>query len=660
MPSVRGSVRVLAVCLLLLPAWAAGGAAAPEDREVPPNRGQLRLKPDACQRLLAELRDAGRPLSQRTEIVGLFAYFKEERAVPDLVAIVRSERESMALKTAVLWALGEIGHSLAMPAFQYALNQIYVKKPEWVNARGMTVALEGQEEKELSLRELCESRLGRLAERVLVKGSASEHTGFVDTLLAPLVKGVTPDKPPEEDEGTGRMRAALISVAAVGDRSPTSLNALTTVLTADDNYYPWDFKVIASEALATILVRRTEEFKRMAAELKGARVRDKLADEIATAFIQAFAITDSPEVRETGGLALRKAGWADRAAKSLVTVLKTPNLPKRVRYRAIEALAYLESKEAADQLIFLLFDPDANIRWRAAVSLGSCGDKRAAGFLRKLTHDEDHFVRVKAVSALGRLGEFAVLPDVAVAMGDPDYRVRHAAARALGALGFRQGIPALVNKGLKDPSPTVRAVSIVALGRIGRDRDKEGLKEVAAMVADKEPAVRLVAVSVLAKFTNPDASKALVAALGDADTTVRAEATKAMADRIQRNPKVALELLSDAIAGSKGAERLAAIQCVDADYRKAIGTREKDPKRAALYERLLGTPRDRLAAALVASLKDDDAKVRAAAGRLLLDHAAPPRRLKELLAPVAELATDLDRDARTVGVLARNHLNSIR
>ncbi len=671
MPTLRRTLRALAALLVALPALAGGGT--PEDREVPPERAtvelkdkagkhlELALEEKAFKRLLLELKQTGKPIELRVEIAGLFAYFHEVRAVPDLVAIVQAKNEPMALKTAALWALGEIGHPRGMPAFQFVLMQLYdLKDNEWKQAKGITVEGEGGKERTISLREMCEARLGRLAEKVLLKQGADENPGLVDILLEPLAKGITPEKPPDEnDPANGRRRAALISVAAVGDRSPTAIRALTDVLTADDNCYPWDFKLIATEALSTILIRRTEEFR-----ASGLKARDRVSDDIAAALIQAFGVTDFPEVREIGGEALQRTGWADRAAKSLVSVLKAlpggkdadPKDPTRkVRYRIIEALAVLKSKEAVDHLGFLMFDPDRNIRWRAAVALGTCGDRRAADFLRTLLKDDkDHFVRVKAVAALGHLQTPAVLPDLAVAMTDPDFRVRRQAALALGRLGLRQAIPVLVNTGLKDKSPSVRAVSIIALGYITR---AEGLKAVPPMLADSDAGVRRVAVQVLDKFINPGATRALVGALGDADAGVREDAARAVADRLASKPAEALGLVADAIEGSRGAARLAAVQCVAADYHKARAA--KDASRRRLYERQLDDPKEGLAAGLIAALGDAEPAVRAAAGKLLMDHGVASKS-KELLAPVAALTADKDGEVRRIGVLARNYLNSIK
>lgn len=680
MPTRRALCRFLAAWLLLLGAGALGGAAEPqpEDREIPSDRGRFFLRDDKeYNRIVKELLDATTPLDVRVAHVGILALTGERRAVKHLVGLVTSDKEPLPLRVAVLWALAEIGDPRGIVAYQYALQKIYVKDPQWAEAKGITIQSEGGE-RTISLREMCEARLGRLAEPVLLKQAADQHPGLVDMLLAPLTKGITPEKPPEEDAATGRLRAALLSVAAVGDRSLTAVRALIAVLQAHDKLYPEDFKVIAVEALGSILVRRFQELKGLRAQDARLRVEDKLSDEIAVGLIQAFPVTDVPEVHEIGAEALRKAGWADRAARSLVTILKAPGLPKEVRYRSIQALAALASKEASDQLIFLLYDRDQNVRWRAAVALGTCGDKRAIPFLRELAHEEpspdtsrmteaqkqqarakakqDAFVRLKAVAALGHLQDLSTLPDLAVALGDSDFRVRRQAALALGRFGHRMAIPALVNKGLKDPHPTVRGVAIVSLGYIGR---AEGLKAVPPLLAgDKSPEVRRVAAETLARFKNPGATAALVGALRDPDLVVRECAAKAVGERIPESPRELVGLLAETIAGAKGEGRLAAIACVEADYRRVWPAKGAPRQHRSVYERLLGTPAAPLAAALIAALKDDVAAVRAAAAALLADHGWSIKS-KDLLAPVAALADDPAPNVRTVAGKAKNFLNNM-
>jgi len=641
MRTARARFVLLASCLLFLPVAALGGAAepAPEDREVPPDRGHLFLLDKDFKQVLARFNDPGTPLEKRVEIAGVFALTEDSRAVPDLVKLVRNPRESMALKAAALWALGEIGSPAGMVAFQYALSQIYLDKPEWRYDKGVTVEVDGKETA-ISLRELCESRLGRLAEPVVSK--------LADLLFEPIQRGSSEPGPEatQENERTGRMRAALVSLAAVGDRDPRAVQALTGVLRADDKYYPWDFKVIASEALRALVEQR-------AAELKGLQAKDKMVDQIAAAFVEAAVITESPDVRELAGVTLRKIGWADEAARRLVAVLQTPNLPKAPLYHAIEALAFIRSKAAADQLIFMLYDPDSNVRWRAAIALGATGDTRALNFLRKLSNDKDYHVREKAIAALGHLEDPLAIPDIAVAIDDPDFRVRRQAALALGRLGRREAIPALVKKGLKDRSPSVRGMSVIALGYIGRS---EGLKSVPAMLADPDAGVRLVAVQVLSRFLNPGATRALIAGLGDTDASVRDAAAKAVPDRIERQPKETVGLLVEAVAEGKGEARLAALTCLDADYRKLRNA--KDPKRLVLYDKLLASPSDPLAAALVACLADEKPQTRAIAASFLVDYGWSHKN-KELIQRVAALGSDPDRGVRQAALKATNYLRNL-
>ena len=637
MTTMRARLERLVAWVLLPAVLAAAAAPKPEDREIPPDRGRLFLLDKEYRRVLGRLGDPATPLDKRVEIVGVFALTRETRAVPDLVKIVRNTREPFALKTAALWALGEIGDPRGIVALQHALNRIYTGDPAW--ARAKDIALEADDGKRtISLREMCEARLGRLAEPVVGK--------FAELLHRPLQETSEPTVDAQSEQ-TGRMRAALISLAAVGDRDPRAVSTLTDVLRADDKYYPWDFKVIAAEALTTLAVRRVEEFK-------GVEAKDTMIDRIAGAFVEASVITAIPEVRELAGVTLRKIGWRDKAARRLVAVLRTPNLPKQPLYHAIEALAFIQSKAAADQLIFHLFDPDRNVRWRAAVALGATGDPRAVGFLRKLTTDKDAVVRAKACAALGHLQNPLALPNLTVAMDDPDYRVRRQAALALGRVGREAALPVLIKTGLKDPAGAVRAMAVIAIGYIGRSA---GLKHVPPMLDDPEAAVRLVAVQVLARFLNPGATKAMAAALGDADKNVREAAVAGMAQRLAGNPKEALGFLADAIEKTQGEGRAAAIACLDQDFRKVRSTR--DAKRLALYDELLKDASRPLAKALIAALADPNPATRAAAGKLLADYAWPHKQ-RDLLKRVAALATDPDRKARNVGYLARNYLNNLR
>jgi len=610
------------------------GGLRPEDREIPPDRGRLFLHEKDYQRVMNQLRDPATPLDKRVQVVGVLALTRESRAVPELVKMVVSGNEPMALKVAALWALGEIGDPRGMVALQFALGRIYLKDPTWTKAPGLTAA----DGRVIPLRRLCEVQLAKLAERVVGK--------LADFVLSPLT-GETgrPARKPNAKEA-GRMRAALVSLAAVGDGDPAALDALCQVLRADDGRYPPDFKLIAAEALGGILVHRHEQFSKLEA-------KDPLQEEILGAMLEAAVGTSVAGVRELVGAVVRQVGMADRVARRLVYFLEEPNLPKEVRYHAVEALAFIRSPVAADQLVFLLFDRDAGMRWRAAVALGTCGDRRAVKFLREFLKDRSPFVRMKAAAALGHLREASAIPDLVVALGDPERRVRRHAALALGRIGRTSALAALIKQGLTDPAPSVRAASAIAIGMIGRS---SGLKHVPALLKDRDRGVRLVAAEVLSRFLNPGATKALVGALGDSDKEVREVAARAVGERLASRPSDTLPLVADAIAS--GAGRLAAIECLISDYRKARAGKEE--KHLRLYEKLVSSEGGgKLGRALFEAAGDRDPKVREAAARLLTE-LGWDFRTRPLLERAAALANDPDRGVRAVALMARNYLNNLR
>ena len=663
MPSSRACAWLLVAVALLVPSLAVGGAKAPEpepaapvtpeDREIPPDRGHIYMLEKEFNTCVRHLRDSRTPLDKRIEAVGAFALTKDARVVPLFVQIVRADQaQPIALRVAVLWALGEIGDPRGLPALQHALGQMFHNSEHWKYDEGIYFQIDGKPTN-VSLQEMVTSQLGRLGEPLV--GQRGDKKGFYELLMAPLIGGVTEADDPKADT----RRAALITLAAVGDRDRRAVDALCAVLRAEDKYYPWDFKIIAARGLSDLVRNRRRAFKTLDA-------KDKLLDDIAKAFIEGAVVTDVPEVRQIVGQALREMGWADRAGRELAIVLESPALPLKPRFRTIEALTFIRSKQAADALILQLAHRDRNVRWRAAIALGATGHERpeiAVSFLGKLTTkppEDDHFVRLKACAALGHLEDPRAIPRLAVAMDDEDWRVRSQAAVALGRIGKDAAIPCLVRRGLVDPSATVRGMSMVALGSLKRE---EGLEHVARLLADpkardKEASVRLVAVRVLDQFLNPWATAALVTALGDEDDTVREAAEKAMGARLALKPKTVLPLLIDIAAKGAGPTRASALQCILGDYRSPRTL--NNPKRKAYYHALLDDPAAGLRAALLAALADKDGKARWLAADFLCDLAwRGEKKDKDVLAQLAALTRDPDAKVRTIARRAANYLRNL-
>lgn len=628
------------------PKGAPAVAGPPEDREIPPDRGRIYMLDEDFALCIKRLRSPRTPMEKRIEAVGAFALTKDHRVVPLFDRIARDEAQPIALRVAVLWALGEIGDPRGLPTLQFALSQMLLKSDAWEYDQGVHVELDGQV-RTISLREMVTGELARLAEPLVGK--------YAEFLLQPVLGGITQGDDPKAD----KRRAALVTLAAVGDRDGRAVRALCTVLRAEDKFYPWDFKIVAARALSDLVERRRKAFAAMHAD-------DKLLPEIGKAFIEGAVVTDEPEVREIAGWSLRRMGWADRAGRELAFFLENP-LPKQARFRIIEALASIRSKEAAEAIILQLADPDPNVRWRACIALGATGHKDpaiAVRFLARLTAnppEADPKVRLKACAGLGHLEDPRAIPRLAVAMDDPEPMVRVQAAIALGRIGKEAAIPALVGRGLKDPSVRVRGMSVVALGNLKRE---EGLKPIARLLADPEArdesaAVRLVAVRVLDPFLNATASKALLAALGDPDGKVRDAATKAIKSRLTAKPELFLPALAKVVAKDTGPSRVGALQCIVEDYRSSLA----DAKRKALYDKLLADADSPLAAALLETLEDKkaDGETRTLAAGFLIDLAwrREPKG-KAILTRVAALTRDIEPGVRAAARRAKNYLNNLR
>ena len=678
--SIQRAASSWLVALSLLAGPLAGAAEAPlptdVDREIPPDRGRRFLLPKDLRRQLFRLSRNTTPIPQRIEIIGVLALTREFHGVPVLVKLVVGElklplfdpshsrrtrnypfhdilgqmrgRAPIEVRVAALWALGEIGDPAGMPAYQRALVGIYFDDPRWRYAPGIAI---GETGKTISLEHLCSQQLGRLAQPMVSKlaefvlGPVTEPPA---TTAAPL-KGHRPEKPDDASR-----RAALISLAAVGDNDSRAVKTLCDVLRANDQYYPWDYKIIAAQSLSALVRRRRAEFAAASARIK---VLDKMAEGIADAFTEAAIITELPEIREIVGWTLRDLGWADRAAATLSEVLAVPNIPKTVRYRAIEALAFLQSKASIKELILGIHSLDRNERWRAAIALASSAKtpaerEKALAAIRKLTHDPEEFVRVKACAALGHLQDPKALPVLAVAVTDAKLRVRRQATLALGRIGDPAAIATLV-RALEDSSPSVRARAVISLGYIAR---AEGIKALPAMMKDKSPVVRLIAVRVLDRFLNPGVAHAIVHALGDADKLVHEAAHGAILARLHERPDEIVSLLCRAVAKAKGGVRAGAAALLDADYRKA-----KNPtsKRAKLYHRLLREGDRPLAKALLDALDDPTPATRSSAATIMVD-VAWRHKDKEMLRRLAALKDDGDRKVRNVGYRALNWLRNLR
>lgn len=145
------------------------------------------------------------------------------------------------------------------------------------------------------------------------------------------------------------------------------------------------------------------------------------------------------------------------------------------RLRAIGSFGP-DAAPAAESLLALLSDKDAEIRGSAASALSQIGPgaAKAVPELSKLLSDSSPRVRGQATLALKSMGAKSVVavPELTRALGDSFPYVRAGAADALGAIGpeSRAAVPTLLNRLKTDPGPNYVFDSVIyALGDIGPD-----------------------------------------------------------------------------------------------------------------------------------------------------------------------------------------------
>jgi HEAT repeat protein len=137
-----------------------------------------------------------------------------------------------------------------------------------------------------------------------------------------------------------------------------------------------------------------------------------------------------------------------------------------------------------------------------AASLAKIGGSAAAPGIRRLAKDDNAYVRRSAAKCLGELGDPKAVADLAGMLGDRDASVRSAAKAALAAIGTSGAMKALG----RDVPPERAFEGVVRRLRSGTLGERNG--------AARE----------IMRYRNAAAAAALVAALKDAEPSVRASA----------------------------------------------------------------------------------------------------------------------------------------
>ncbi len=191
-----------------------------------------------------------------------------------------------------------------------------------------------------------------------------------------------------------------------------------------------------------------------------------------------------------------------------------------IRVLVAEGMGKLPSGRQAKSFHNALKDKAGLVRVTVLKALGRWGDPGSISLIVPLLKDEHRVVQVAAAAALYRLGQKEHWQTVAQATNVPEGYERGGALRMVGEIGDPKGLP-LLELGLRDKQPSIRAAAAASLGKLG---SAEGVPFLIKALADPVPAVRSVAAVTLGKLKAETAVFPLTRALQDHNMGVRAAA----------------------------------------------------------------------------------------------------------------------------------------
>jgi HEAT repeat protein len=381
----------------------------------------------------------------------------------------------------------------------------------------------------------------------------------------------------------------------------------------------------------------------------------------------------NPQVAQAASGAIQSLGSAETKKLALEQARSTN---ARVRRAAIRILSYFGDREALDVLVEALSDPDERIRESAMYGLPLIeGPEALAAILAACRHDAPR-TRAAAVRALGQT---SAIEPVALALRnaleDGDPWVRYYACQSLGRLRIADAVGALVER-LGDEAGQVCVAAIEALAHLPGG---EAAKAVADATASKDPdlrraallglsfsrrrgsipilraaaeaedaATRLVAVTALAAFDEPEVVPVLAHAMSDPDESVKSAAVGYLSTRVGAE---ASRALLNKLDDPDLRERVIAALAVAPEHRlddllSALETTTDD--RAELVVSVIARMRRPSSeAALAAALLAGNVAARRAAANALAKIGS-----KDAIAALERAAADPDPEVRRLAALS--------
>ena len=220
-------------------------------------------------------------------------------------------------------------------------------------------------------------------------------------------------------------------------------------------------------------------------------------------------------------------------AAALPTLLATAAKgAKPIRLAAIRAVPEIGQAVAAPAMVELLADSDREIAQAAQESLAALPGKEVDAIVVAMLGNSETVRRMAALDLVARRRMAGSMPALLKATTDSDAKVRAAAVRRVGELGGPQDLPALLDllvKAKTGQEADAAEQGVIAICAKAGDAETAA-GTVAARMAQATPEQKSALLRVLSSVGGASALKSVRAAVGDADSEVRASAIRALGD----------------------------------------------------------------------------------------------------------------------------------
>jgi HEAT repeat protein len=226
----------------------------------------------------------------------------------------------------------------------------------------------------------------------------------------------------------------------------------------------------------------------------------------------------NPQERRGGVRIVSTFGYRSGLAVLLAAI---EDEDERLRDIALPGLALLDGAKALEALLTAATEGTMRTRTAAVRALGlASANPRVEEVLRASLQHADPWIRYHACHALGRRKDVASTDALVVLLDDEAGQVRIAAVEALSHMPGNIAKQVL-RTAATSKDPDMQRAAVVGLGIRG---DPDVLPTLLEATRSHEVATRLVALSALVGFKQPEAFDAMVRAASDPDESVRSAA----------------------------------------------------------------------------------------------------------------------------------------